>query len=219
MNDFLTLMTAQLQNQDPLDPTDSNQFLSAARGAEHRRGHLPAEYSANGAVDLDAVLAGAVSARAGGPDHPRAGDSAQLHRRQPLSGAVQVPTGASNVAVSIAITNRQRRRSISRYRAGSSGGLQSFSWNGTGSNGAARRAAPTASALARRSAVPRRRPRPPRRYGLERDPRAPRQRRHLEYPAARRGGARAACSSSIEFLKEHTTCIRHCAQRPRCGTK
>src|ERR1700691_2837636 len=28
MNDFLTLMTAQLQNQDPLNPTDSNQFLS-----------------------------------------------------------------------------------------------------------------------------------------------------------------------------------------------
>src|SRR3984885_5362718 len=28
MSDFLTLMTAQLQNQDPLNPTDSNQFLS-----------------------------------------------------------------------------------------------------------------------------------------------------------------------------------------------
>src|SRR5579862_6763269 len=28
INDFLTLMTAQLQNQDPLNPTDSNQFLS-----------------------------------------------------------------------------------------------------------------------------------------------------------------------------------------------
>src|SRR5471030_813101 len=28
MNDFLTLMTAQLKNQDPLNPTDSNQFLS-----------------------------------------------------------------------------------------------------------------------------------------------------------------------------------------------
>src|SRR5208337_1899101 len=28
MNDFLTLMTAQLQNQDPLSPTDSNQFLA-----------------------------------------------------------------------------------------------------------------------------------------------------------------------------------------------
>src|ERR1035441_3652626 len=28
MNDFLTLMTAQLKNQDPLNPTDSNQFLA-----------------------------------------------------------------------------------------------------------------------------------------------------------------------------------------------
>src|SRR6185437_9860513 len=28
MNDFLTLMTAQLKNQDPLNPTDSNQFLN-----------------------------------------------------------------------------------------------------------------------------------------------------------------------------------------------
>jgi len=28
MNDFLTLMTAQLQNQDPLNPADSNEFLS-----------------------------------------------------------------------------------------------------------------------------------------------------------------------------------------------
>ncbi len=27
MSDFLTLMTAQLQNQDPLNPTDSNEFL------------------------------------------------------------------------------------------------------------------------------------------------------------------------------------------------
>src|SRR5579871_3725414 len=28
MNDFLTLMTAQLKHQDPLNPTDSNQFLN-----------------------------------------------------------------------------------------------------------------------------------------------------------------------------------------------
>src|SRR6202142_2099816 len=28
MNNFLTLMTAQLKNQDPLSPTDSNQFLA-----------------------------------------------------------------------------------------------------------------------------------------------------------------------------------------------
>src|SRR5690348_12339848 len=28
MGDFLTLMTAQLKNQDPLNPTDSNQFLN-----------------------------------------------------------------------------------------------------------------------------------------------------------------------------------------------
>src|SRR6185437_16023057 len=28
MQDFLTLMTAQLKNQDPLDPTNSNEFLN-----------------------------------------------------------------------------------------------------------------------------------------------------------------------------------------------
>ena len=92
MNDFLTLMTAQLQNQDPLNPTDSNQFLSAALRAEHGRRHLAAQYLGDDPLEFDAVLAGADQRVAGRVrTSSRRPASASYTSGQPLSGAVQVP--------------------------------------------------------------------------------------------------------------------------------
>ena len=46
MNDFLTLMTAQLQNQDPAQPDRQQPVSDAALRAQHGRGHFAAQYLA-----------------------------------------------------------------------------------------------------------------------------------------------------------------------------
>ena len=82
MNDFLTLMTAQLKNQDPLNPTDSNQFLSQLSELSTVEGISQLNDTLELAVELDAVLAGALERRARGPQRARARELRQLRRRQ-----------------------------------------------------------------------------------------------------------------------------------------
>ena len=50
--DFLTLMLAQLKNQDPTNPVDSNTFLYATCLAQRSAGHHQSEYLFLGAVEF-----------------------------------------------------------------------------------------------------------------------------------------------------------------------
>jgi flagellar basal-body rod modification protein FlgD len=136
MNDFLTLMTAQLQNQDPLDPTDSNQFLSQLAELSTVEG-ISSLNTGLTALSTSVLSSQAVSAAGLVGQTILAPATAMSYTAgQTLNGAVQVPTGASNVSVSIADANGNVVDTIA-LPAGSSGGLQGFSWSGTGSNGSA----------------------------------------------------------------------------------
>jgi flagellar basal-body rod modification protein FlgD len=125
MNDFLTLMTAQLQNQDPLNPTDSNQFLSQLSELSTVEGITQLNTSMTTLSDsmlssqaLTSVLTPATSAT--------------YASGQTLSGAVQVPTGATGVTLTI--TNAAGAI-VNQIAVPAGSGLQNFSWNGSATNG------------------------------------------------------------------------------------
>ncbi|HEX4052007.1 MAG TPA: flagellar hook capping FlgD N-terminal domain-containing protein [Steroidobacteraceae bacterium] len=132
MNDFLTLMTAQLQNQDPLNPTDSNEFLSqlselsTVEGISQLNtslGTLSNSMLASQAVNSAALVGQTILAPA---------SSGVLASGGTLSGAVQVPSGANSVTLSIA---NSAGVTVAQVAMPTGAGMQSFSWNGQTSNG------------------------------------------------------------------------------------
>jgi flagellar basal-body rod modification protein FlgD len=134
MNDFLTLMTAQLQNQDPLNPADSNQFLSQLSELSTVEGISQMNTSmtslSNSLISSQALA----SASLVGQSVLTAATSASFTSGGTLSGAVQVPSGASSVTLNI--TNSGGAL-VDQIAVSPTSGLQTFSWNGTASNGAA----------------------------------------------------------------------------------
>jgi flagellar basal-body rod modification protein FlgD len=132
MNDFLTLMTAQLQNQDPLNPTDSNQFLSQLSELSTVEGISQLNTSMSTLSDSMMSSQALTSAALVGQGILAPASSANYTSGQSLSGAVQVPTGATSVAVTI--TNAAGVV-VDQQAVPATAGLQNFSWNGTTNNG------------------------------------------------------------------------------------
>ncbi len=132
-SDFLKLMTAQLQNQDPLQPLDSTQFLSQMAqfgtvsgidGLQKSFGRLSSTLTANQALQA----AGLVGRTALVPQ-----DVGTLAAGGVLQGAAQVPTGTTGGTAKIYAMNGQLVRTLPLGSA--SGGLAHFSWNGLEDNG------------------------------------------------------------------------------------
>src|SRR5450755_697662 len=92
MNDFLTLMTAQLQNQDPLNPTDSNQYLSQLSELSTVEGISQLNTSMTTLSDSMLSSQAFASAALVGQGILAPASSASYTSGQSLSGAVQVPT-------------------------------------------------------------------------------------------------------------------------------
>src|ERR1700722_19238850 len=128
MNDFLTLMTAQLQNQDPLNPTDSNQFLSQLSELSTVEGISQLNTSMTTLSDSMLSSQALSSASLVGQGVLAPATSASYTSGTALSGAVQVPTGATNVVLSI--TNSGGAL-VDQLNVPATAGLQTFSWNGT----------------------------------------------------------------------------------------
>jgi flagellar basal-body rod modification protein FlgD len=132
MDDFLTLMTAQLQNQDPLNPTDSNQFLAQLSELSTVEGISQLNTSvttlSNAMLSSQALTSAALVGH--GILAPAA--SAAYTSGQSFSGAVEVPTGATNVILTI---SNAAGAVVNQQAVPASAGLQNFSWNGTTSDG------------------------------------------------------------------------------------
>jgi flagellar basal-body rod modification protein FlgD len=127
-NDFLTLMTAQLKNQDPLNPTDSNQFLSqlaqlstvtGISSMNQSMSSLSSSLLSSQALSSVSLVGHAIQA---------VGDVASYSSGRALNGAVQVPSGAS--AVMLTITDAAGV-AVRHMPVQNGPGLQSFSWDGT----------------------------------------------------------------------------------------
>jgi flagellar basal-body rod modification protein FlgD len=132
--DFLTLMTTQLKNQDPLNPTDSNQFLSQLAQLSTVTGisSMSQSMSTLSSALLSSQALSSVSLVGHGIQTPAS--AANYSAGKPLTGAVQVPSGASSVMLSVTDAAGVVVRHIPVSPAS---GAQSFSWDGTTDTGAA----------------------------------------------------------------------------------
>jgi flagellar basal-body rod modification protein FlgD len=133
--DFLTLMLAQLQNQDPTSPVDSNTFLtqlaqlSEVQGITSLNtnfGTLSSSLTSNQALQASSLLGHQALVNSG---------TATIAAGGTVSGAVNVPQTTSQVTLSITDSSGAL---VSQINLGAqSAGLANFSWNGITGNGAA----------------------------------------------------------------------------------
>ena len=124
---FLQLISTQLQNQDPLQPTDPSQFLGQLEGLSE----VSSLQSMQSAMAANQVTSGAslLNQYVLAP-----GTVATLATGGAIAGAVNAPSGATNLTVSI---SDSKGNPVTSFQvAPASSGMTSFSWNGTTSTGA-----------------------------------------------------------------------------------
>ncbi|HQU15106.1 MAG: hypothetical protein B7Z66_05240 [Chromatiales bacterium 21-64-14] len=130
---FLTLMTTQLQNQDPLQPMDNSQFLSqmaqfgtvsGIQGLQTSLTQLSNTLSSSQALQASSL----VGRTALVPQN-----TGLLSTGGVLQGAVTMPAGATGGTVKIYDMSGQLVRSMSLDTP--VGGFANFQWNGIEDNG------------------------------------------------------------------------------------
>jgi flagellar basal-body rod modification protein FlgD len=125
---FLQLITTQMKNQDPLDPSDPTQFLSQIEGMsevsslQNMQSTMQTQAMTNGAALIGQSVLAPVS-------------SATLATGGTVTGAVQAPSGTSALTVTIADSSGNTVSSFNVTPQAS--GLTNFSWNGLTSAGTA----------------------------------------------------------------------------------
>jgi len=132
--DFLTLMLAQLKNQDPTSPVDSNTFLSQLASLSEVQGitNLNTSFSAlsTSMVSSQALQA---SSLLGHQALVSSSTASLATAGGTITGAVAVPQTTSGVTLNIA---NSAGVLVQRINLGAqSSGLANFSWNGTQGNG------------------------------------------------------------------------------------
>jgi flagellar basal-body rod modification protein FlgD len=131
--DFITLMLAQLQNQDPTSPVVSNTFLtqlaqlSEVQGITSLNtsfGALSNSLTSNQALQASSLLGHQALVNS---------STATIAAGATVTGAVNVPQSTSQVTLSITDSNGAL---VSQINLGAqTAGLANFSWNGTTGSG------------------------------------------------------------------------------------
>jgi flagellar basal-body rod modification protein FlgD len=133
--DFLTLMLAQLKNQDPTSPVDSNTFLSQLAQLSEVQGitslntsfsSLSSSLSSSQALQASSLL---------GHQALVATPTTTVAAGATVTGAVSVPQTTSDVVVGITNSAGVLVRQIDL--GAQSSGLANFTWDGKGTNGSA----------------------------------------------------------------------------------
>src|ERR1700675_3326576 len=125
---FLTLMLAQLKNQDPTSPVDSNQFLNQLASLSTVQGITQLNTSF-GALSTSLVSSQALQASSLlGRQALVASTTANLAASGAVSGAIDVPQTTSQAVVNISDSSGALVRQINL--GAQSTGLANFSWDG-----------------------------------------------------------------------------------------
>jgi len=125
---FLTLMLAQLKNQDPTSPVDSNQFLNQLASLSTVQGITQLNTSF-GALSTSLVSSQALQASSLlGHQALVSSKTANLTANGSVSGAVDVPQTTSQAVVNISDSSGALVRQINL--GAQSTGLANFSWDG-----------------------------------------------------------------------------------------
>ncbi|HWS62508.1 MAG TPA: flagellar hook capping FlgD N-terminal domain-containing protein [Steroidobacteraceae bacterium] len=125
---FLTLMLAQLKNQDPTSPVDSNQFLNQLASLSTVQGITQLNTSF-GSLSSSLVSSQALQASSLlGHQALVSSKTANLTANGSVSGAVDVPQTTSQAVVNISDSSGSLVRQINL--GAQSTGLANFSWDG-----------------------------------------------------------------------------------------
>lgn len=134
--DFLTLMLAQLKNQDPTSPVDSNTFLSQLASLSEVQGitnlntsftTLSNSLSSNQALQASSLLGHQALVSSSTATLSTAGST--------ITGAVQVPQSSGGVTVNV---SNSAGVLVQQINLGAQpAGLANFTWNGQGAGGTA----------------------------------------------------------------------------------
>jgi flagellar basal-body rod modification protein FlgD len=134
--DFLTLMLAQLQNQDPTSPVDSNEFLSQLASLSEVQGinqlntsfaSLSSSMVSSQALQASSLLGHQALVASSTASLATAGGA--------VTGAISVPQTSSSVVLNV--TNSAGVLVQSINLGAQSAGLANFTWNGQTSSGSA----------------------------------------------------------------------------------
>jgi flagellar basal-body rod modification protein FlgD len=128
---FLTLLTTQLQNQNPLDPLDTNQFtqqLVEFAGVEQQ---LKTNDSLSSLVNLEQTAQSTQALSFVGKTAVVNGSTTALTNSQ-ATWNLNIP---SNSNLNISIANSAGQTVFTGSYSASAGNNQPFTWNGKGNNG------------------------------------------------------------------------------------
>ena len=125
--DFLQLITAQMQDQNPLSPTDPTQFVTQLEGMSQ----VSAMQSMQSSMQASAVMSGTSLI---GRSILAPGTQATLATGGAIGVAVEAPAGATNLTVAVQDSTGATVDTFKVTPAVS--GLTSFVWNGATSAGA-----------------------------------------------------------------------------------
>jgi len=132
---FLQLISTQMQNQDPLNPTDPTQFLAQIEGLSEVSSLQSLQTSISGLASglQGAQLLNGTSLLGHSVLAP--GSTANLAAGGSVSGAVTAPAGTNSLTVSV--TDASGALVDAFAVAPQSSGYTNFTWNGTTASGSA----------------------------------------------------------------------------------
>jgi len=128
---FLTLLTTQLQNQNPLDPLDTNQFTQQLVEFASVEQQLKTNDSLSTLVSLEQTAQATQALQFVGKTAVVKGNTAALTNSQ-ASWQLNVP---SDSTVKISIANSSGQTAFTGTYTVSAGNNQPFVWNGQGNDG------------------------------------------------------------------------------------
>jgi flagellar basal-body rod modification protein FlgD len=134
-SDFLSLIIAQMQNQDPTQPANPNQFvnelasLSEVSGINNMDGAMS---NLSSSMQSSQLLSGTSLI---GRQVLAAGTTAALAAGGSVNGAVQTPAGATSVIVQVTDPSGALVKTL--QVPAQSSGLTAFTWDGTTNSGTA----------------------------------------------------------------------------------
>lgn len=138
MNSFMKLLTTQLQNQDPTNPTDNSQMIAQLAQFSSLQGISQLNTTVNGfqstlqsnQIMQAASLVGKAAIVKGDTAHMYNSTAANgTTKASGILGAVDIPTGATSVSVSI--TNASGQVVDTQSVPVSGNARPTFSWDGT----------------------------------------------------------------------------------------
>lgn len=129
---FLTLMLAQLKNQDPLKPLEPGEFLGQLAQFSTVTGVQGMQSQLSGMVDALRASQTVEGASLIGRGVLSEGNIASFDGQRPVRGTIEVPDTASAVEV---VIRDSMGVEVSRLLLGPGGGEREYSWNGRGANG------------------------------------------------------------------------------------